>query len=29
MKENYDYIKTYCGIPLNVTLYDETIKLNK
>ncbi|KST92184.1 hypothetical protein [Lactococcus lactis] len=29
MKDNYDYIKTYCGIPLNVTLYDETIKLNK
>lgn len=24
-----DYIKIYCGIPLNVTLYDETIKLNK
>lgn len=26
---NDDYIKTYCGIPLSVTLYDESIKLNK
>lgn len=24
-----DYIKTYCGIPLNVTLYDKTIEMNK
>lgn len=26
---NDDYIKIYCNIPLNVTLYDESIKLNK